>query len=92
MDEINKLRGEIDKIDQELLDLIVRRIELVRAIGAVKKNEGIEVIDEEREKEIFNRLTTLAGEKGIDPDIVKKIWNVLIKISYEIEGVRDENS
>lgn len=88
MNEINKLRAEIDKIDQELLKLIVKRVEFVKQIGVIKNQEGIAVVDEEREKEIFNKLMLQAVEKGLDSDIVKKVWKVLIDISYELE---DEN-
>lgn len=91
MDEINKLRIEIDKIDQGLLEFIIRRIDLVKQIGLIKKSEGIKVVDEAREREIFNKLMLQVGEKGLDPDIVKKVWKVLMEISYELEG-ENENS
>ncbi|MBI2593682.1 chorismate mutase [Candidatus Daviesbacteria bacterium] len=92
MNEITKLRAQIDKIDEELLDLIAGRVELVRQIGIEKKKDGIGVVDEDRERKILNELMLKAGEKGINPEIVKKVWKVLIDISYEIEGAKNGNS
>lgn len=92
MDEIIKLRNQIDILDQELLDLIAQRINLVRSIGEKKKKNEIDIIDPDREQEIYKKLTLMAQEKGIDPETIKKIWGVLIKISYEIEGAENANS
>lgn len=91
MNEITALRAKIDKIDEELLELISGRVELVKQIGIEKKKAGIEVVDEERERRIFDQLIIQAVRKGIDPEIVKKVWKVLIQISYEIEGSKDGN-
>lgn len=92
MDEIIKLRDQIDNLDKELLGLIAQRIDLVRSIGEEKKKSGINIIDPDREQEIYKKLTAMAQEKGIDPETIKKIWGVLIKISYEIEGAENANS
>ena len=45
------LRKEIDSIDRELADLLNRRLDVVKKIGAYKLARGIPVLDEEREKE-----------------------------------------
>ncbi|MGE5128090.1 MAG: prephenate dehydratase [Sphingomonadaceae bacterium] len=54
MDEIGKLRGEIDAVDDQLLALFNRRAELARRIGALKG--GDPVYRPEREAQILRRV------------------------------------
>jgi chorismate mutase/prephenate dehydratase len=53
-DEIEKLRGEIDAVDDELAALIQRRAGLAQKIGALKK--GAPAYRPERESEILRRV------------------------------------
>jgi shikimate dehydrogenase len=57
--DITKLRGRIDRIDGQLLELINRRLEAAQAIGRVKQKSGTAVIDNRRESKIYDRLLTL---------------------------------
>ena len=54
LDEIGRLRGEIDAIDDQLLELVNRRAELARRIGGFKA--GAPVYRPEREAEILRRV------------------------------------
>lgn len=92
MNKINDLRLKIDEVDASLLDLIIERLGIVKEIGKVKKENGAGIIDESREKKVLDQLTEQARNKGIDPEIVKKVWKVLIEISYEVEGGKNGNS
>lgn len=86
MQKIKDLRLKIDEIDEKLLELIVKRLKTVKEIGKVKRENGIVVIDKDREKEIMDKLTKKAKNSGINPEVIKKVWKVLMKISYELEG------
>ncbi len=54
-DEIDRLRGEIDALDGELLGLLNRRAELARSIGALK--QGAPAYRPERESDILQRVS-----------------------------------
>jgi chorismate mutase/prephenate dehydratase len=58
-DDIDKLRREIDAVDDELAALIQRRAGLAQKIGALKK--GAPAYRPEREAEILNRLVAKTG-------------------------------
>ena len=47
--DINDIRKEINAIDDDLLRLFVRRLEIVRDVAASKKERGAPVFDPERE-------------------------------------------
>jgi chorismate mutase len=92
MDTIKNLRKIIDVIDEQILDLIKSRMEVVIEIGQAKKETKAEIVDQTRELEIYKRLMEKAEEKGIDPAVVKKVWKLLIEAAYEAEGEKDGNS
>ena len=53
---LTEIRKDIDRIDDELLGLLIKRLKLGKEIGEVKREIGRVVADEAREKQIFHRL------------------------------------
>jgi chorismate mutase len=64
-ENINKIREEIDQIDSLLVSLLESRIELVHSILELKKIEDLDVLDEEREHLIIERI----GRRKTSPEI-----------------------
>ena len=56
MQNINDLRSEIDKIDDEVLKRLNERMNFVRKIGELKQTSGSAIYRPERERAILNRL------------------------------------
>ena len=57
--DITALRSRIDDIDDQILELIRRRLSTAQAIGQIKQQTGITVVDNRRESEIYQRLLSL---------------------------------
>ncbi len=53
---LEELRSEIDKIDQELMQLLDQRLQIVKAVGEYKQKHQIEVLDQKREIVIVNKI------------------------------------
>ena len=62
--DIQELRQQIDAIDRELVALYCRRMETARAIGQYKRENGLPVLDSQREQELLDRVAKLAGEEN----------------------------
>ena len=62
--ELNLLdiRGQLDQIDDQLIDLFSRRMRLVSEVAAYKKENGLPILDSGRERQIVNRVSLAAGE------------------------------
>ena len=74
---LEDLRREIDEIDDEMHDLLVRRTKLVEAIAALKKSDGVPAIRPGREAKIVRRL--LARHDGKFPRaLVVRIWREIL--------------
>lgn len=58
MNQLKKLREEIDNIDNKLLDLLNQRINIAMDIGRLKKEKKIDIYSPNREKDIIKRLSS----------------------------------
>jgi shikimate dehydrogenase len=57
--EIAALRQRIDDIDDQILELINRRLTAAQTIGKIKAQSGTAVVDKRREDQIYRRLSSL---------------------------------
>jgi len=55
-EKIDNPRAEIDAIDDELLRLLSKRVEIALRVGEVKRREDISLCDHNREREVLTRL------------------------------------
>ncbi len=62
MDGLKPLREQIDAIDQELLALFAKRMDVTRQVGEYKVASGIQVLDVQREKEVLDSKAALAPQ------------------------------
>ena len=80
---IQNIREKIDKIDLKIIDLISERKGLVDEVVKLKNRD--QIVDQERIDFILNKLNEEAKKKGIPEQLVKKIWNIMIKTFIEYE-------
>ncbi|OGL31305.1 hypothetical protein A3F37_02995 [Candidatus Saccharibacteria bacterium RIFCSPHIGHO2_12_FULL_41_12] len=85
MPELDDLRSDIDEIDSKLLDLLSQRFELVRQIGVLKKQKGIDSLQQARFDGILKRLTDKSAQNELDPDMITEIWHIIHQYSLKIQ-------
>ena len=82
-EKLDKLRDQINQLDNQILDLIDRRSQIVTKIGKFK-NISKGVVDENREKTVLDRLINLS--KGHYPkDTIIRIWRELFESSSKLQ-------
>lgn len=84
-EKLEEYRAEIDALDRELIDILARRIRVVEAVGRLKAEESIAVVQTKRAEEVKRRNTALAVEKGIKPDFARRLYDLLIDHAHELE-------
>jgi chorismate mutase len=89
MSPINKkklalIRIKLDKLDNELLNLIKKRSNLVNEVLKVKIHKK-EIIDQKRIDFILKKIKKKSIQSNIDPKITNRIWKNMIWsfIDYE---------
>lgn len=61
--DLQELRGRIDRVDRQLVDLYRQRMEIVAQISDYKCAHGLPVYDAEREAALLSRVEKLAGAR-----------------------------
>ena len=74
---LDNWRKQIDALDEALLSLLAKRMDIVRKIGAHKKQNGLPARDQKRWNTLLAKLLSIAKDNGINPNLVKKIWNAI---------------
>ena len=84
-EEISELRKEINRLNVEILEKLVERVEIARKIGAVKKRHGFPIINGVREAEIFQQIRKLSKEQNLNPIKVERIFREIVRLCTEVE-------
>lgn len=61
MDELLTLRGRIDAIDTQIVELFRQRMDVTEQVGKYKLERGLPVLDRSREAQVLSRKAELAG-------------------------------
>lgn len=74
--QLARLREEIERVDHELIQLMVNRVALAREVGVAKRAAGVPTLDHTREATVVRRAVTLARDAGLsnDEDIRQIFW------------------
>lgn len=76
--DIESLRESLDKIDEDLLLLIIRRFNLVKEVIEYKNDSKIPITDKAREDSLIDSLREKATLLGLHPEIIEPIWQLII--------------
>ncbi|MFX0032320.1 MAG: chorismate mutase [Candidatus Hodarchaeota archaeon] len=82
-EKLEQIRKEIDKIDDNIVDLLNNRGELVLKIGKIKKEHNLKTKQSNREIEIMKRIQS---RSTFYKKSISAIWKKIIKASRKIQG------
>jgi len=87
-EELEALRLKINSIDDEILQLLSDRSEIVLQIGKHKNEE--KVVDLDREQKVLDRL--LAKSKGLySKDTIVRLWREIFQSSEKLQKTTDSH-
>ncbi len=89
--DLSSLRGEIDDIDSELLQLLARRMDVSAQIGEYKKRNNVTVVQMDRWKKILADHVAAGEEMGLSPILINKVFEAIHQASIERQGHIMEN-
>ncbi|EPE37307.1 T-protein [Candidatus Photodesmus katoptron] len=79
--ELNKLRNQIDTIDQQVLNLLSKRFFLVKKICRFKHKYGLPFYSPDREAFILKERSDEAIKLGLSPQFIRDILSQIINES-----------
>lgn len=74
---ISALRKQIDDLDNQLMELLSKRMRVCREIGHYKKKHNMTVLQTSRYNEILNKRGAQGSLCGMDPNFIKTIFEAV---------------
>lgn len=76
-ENLTELRRQIDKCDDELLELLARRMRIAQHIGRYKKEHGMPILQTQRYDEILARRAAQAEQLGMDREFMRTLLQAI---------------
>ena len=77
--ELDEFRRQINEIDDEMLELFLRRMDVSESIASYKKEHGLPILNKAREREVLAEMMAKGGE---DKEIyVYRLFSTLMDLS-----------
>jgi chorismate mutase len=83
---LDELRGVIDRLDDEILKLLSRRMEAAEGIGRIKRENNVMILQVSRWNQVVERVLARSEELGPSQDFLKIILEAI-----HIESINKQN-
>ena len=80
--DLLSLRKQIDEIDDQLIPLLMKRMDIAKEVAAYKVEHSIPVLNAEREQEILDSVAAKCGEQG---EAIKTIFSATMDASRALQ-------
>ena len=85
--DLNELRNEINQIDDEILDLFLRRMDAAAQVADYKRAHDLPIYQPQREREILKKAADKAGpEMG---GYARVLFSMLMELSKSAQNLRN---
>ena len=85
MDDLEQLRKKVDKIDNQILDSLDDRAKICKEIGSIKRKQRLQIRDNSRENEIYERVKKRAVKFALDPVQVEQVFREIVNMCSAVQ-------
>ena len=71
--KLDRLRKEIDMIDDEIMNILASRMKIAREIGAYKKDNNMTILQTERWKKVLQKFIERGCQNGLSEEFITRI-------------------
>ncbi|MDH5533256.1 MAG: chorismate mutase [Candidatus Pacebacteria bacterium] len=82
---LNSLRLEIDEIDEKLICLLAKRLQIAQSIGEHKKEKGLDPLDEVRWQKVINSRIKIGKRHKLSKQFISRVWEEIHFGSLEVQ-------
>jgi chorismate mutase/prephenate dehydratase len=82
---IDDARGEINQVDQQIVELLAQRRNLTKSIATLKNESGAALRDQSREVEVLVDRIRSGKALGLDSHLVTRIFHEIIEDSNRLQ-------
>ncbi|SHF79051.1 bifunctional 3-deoxy-7-phosphoheptulonate synthase/chorismate mutase type II [Dysgonomonas macrotermitis] len=84
-EDLTALRRQIDELDDQLLELIAKRMRISQEIGTFKKEHGMTIVQTDRYDEILSKRIAQATEMKMNPEFMRVILEAIHEESVRVQ-------
>ena len=84
-----RLRAQIEQIDELLVKLVARRMQLARDTGVIKRAAALPAVDAGREQAVLQRVGELALAEGVSDADVRRLFALVIEMARAAQTESD---
>jgi len=85
IDRLTQLRSNISKADDEILQLLMKRMQMVKEIGKYKKQNNVTILQASHWEELIKDRIKNGEMMGLSKDVVKKLYHLIHDESIRIQ-------
>ena len=86
-EELERLRAQLDALDQDLLDIVRDRIRCCVRIAEVKRRHGVAMMQPQRIAVVHDRAAAYAAEHGLDAKFLDRLYDLIIDETCRVEDL-----
>jgi len=84
---LEQFRHQIDSIDQQIIELLAKRMNIVENIGGYKAENNVSIFQIKRWRKIISSRLKFANEHGLDEDFMHKLLQLVHKESIRKQKI-----
>lgn len=74
---LNNLRAQIDVVDNQVIELLGKRMKAADGIGALKKERNVAVLQSKRWNEILGKMVLEGDSKGLSEEFILRLFKAI---------------
>lgn len=86
MKDLVSLRAEINQLDEQLWDIIGKRVDIAREIGEWKRMHNESVVQMQRYQEVLEHCRMIGLQYGLSEEVIHEVMEALHKESVRVES------
>lgn len=75
--ELNNLRAQIDVVDNQIIELLGKRMKVADGIGGLKKQKNVAVLQSKRWNEILGKMVLEGEDHGLSEEFILKMFKAI---------------
>ena len=90
--ELDEVRKELNHYDNMIKNMLNLRMALIPIVADIKIKNNMPFFQGKREEEIYKNIEIFAEKNGIDSNLVKEIYQLIIANAIKLEEAISEDS
>jgi len=86
VEDIKSLRDRINDFDNSIIEILARRMKVVKKVGEFKKKYNLPLCDVKRQAEVLDIRIKQGKNVGLNEKFVKELYNLIFDEARRLQG------